>query len=44
LISQAGQTIRLPLSSVPILARATQGVKLMRFKSKEDKVGSSTLI
>ncbi len=44
LISQSGQTIRLPLSSVPILARATQGVKLMRFKGKEDKVGSSTLI
>ena len=44
LISQARQTIRLPLSSVPVLARATQGVKLMRFKGKEDKVGSSTLI
>jgi len=44
LISQSGQTIRLPLSSVPILARATQGVRLMRFKNKEDKVGSFTLI
>ncbi len=44
LISQAGQTIRLPLSSIPGLARATQGVRLMRFKGNEDKVGSFTLV
>ena len=44
LISQSGQTIRLPLTSIPSLARATQGVMLMRFKSKEDKVSSSTLV
>ena len=44
LISQSGQTIRLPLASIPSLARATQGVMLMRFKNKEDKVSSSTLV
>ena len=44
LISQAGQTIRLPISSIPGLARATQGVRLMRFKGNEDKVGSFTLV
>ena len=44
MISQSGQIIRLPLSSIPSLARATQGVRLMRFKDKENKVGSFTLI
>ena len=44
LISHLGQMIRLPLKSVPTMSRSTQGVKLMRFKKKEDKVSSSTLI
>ena len=44
LISHLGQIIRLPLKSVPTMSRSTQGVKLMRFKKKEDKVSSSTLI
>ncbi|OQX70916.1 hypothetical protein B6D52_03085 [Candidatus Parcubacteria bacterium 4484_255] len=44
LISQAGQIIRLAISSVPSLSRTTQGVRLMRFKEDGDKVGSFTLI
>ncbi len=44
IISNAGQVIRLPLSSVPITGRATLGVRLMRFKEKEDKVASVTLV
>ncbi len=44
LISRLGQIIRLPLKSVPTMSRSTQGVKLMRFKGKNDKVSSSTLI
>ena len=44
LISQQGQTIRLPLKSVPTMSRSTQGVRLMRFKENKDKVSSSTLI
>lgn len=44
LISRSGQIIRLPLKSVPVMSRSTQGVRLMRFKGKNDKVSSSTLI
>ncbi|MEW6610118.1 MAG: DNA gyrase subunit A [Patescibacteria group bacterium] len=44
MISQKGQVIRLPLKSVPSLGRATQGVKLMRFKDANDKVASVTLV
>jgi len=44
IISENGQVIRLPLKSVNILGRATQGVRLMRFKEKSDKVASVTFI
>jgi len=44
LISRLGQIIRLPLKSVPTMSRSTQGVRLMRFKKKNDRVSSSTLI
>ncbi|MDA2922622.1 DNA gyrase subunit A [Patescibacteria group bacterium AH-259-L07] len=44
LVSRLGQIIRLPLKSVPTMGRATQGVKLMRFKQKSDKVSSFNLI
>ena len=44
LISLKGQTIRLPFKSVPTLGRATQGVRVMRFKSEGDTVASVTLI
>lgn len=44
LISQQGQTIRLPLKNIPTMSRSTQGVKLIRLKENKDKVSSSTLI
>ena len=44
IISEKGQVIRLPLKSISTLGRATQGVRLMRFKEKSDKVASVTFI
>ncbi len=44
IISSKGQVIRLPLKSVSVLGRATQGVRLMRFKEDGDKVASVTLV
>ena len=44
IISEKGQVIRLPLRSVNVLGRATQGVRLMRFKETNDKVASVTFI
>jgi DNA gyrase subunit A len=44
IISEKGQVIRLPLKSVSRLGRATQGVRLMSFKEKGDKVASITLV
>ncbi|MAF13551.1 MAG: DNA gyrase subunit A [Parcubacteria group bacterium] len=44
IISAKGQVIRLPLKSVNILGRATQGVRLMKFKESGDKVASTTFI
>ena len=44
IISRLGQTIRLPLKSVPVMGRSTQGVHLMRFKKEDDQVSSLTLI
>jgi DNA gyrase subunit A len=49
IVSQLGQIIRLPLKSVKIAGRATQGVRLMRFsirsgKEFKDKVASVTLV
>ncbi|MGC9049043.1 MAG: DNA gyrase subunit A [Patescibacteria group bacterium] len=44
IVSQVGQVIRLPLKSIKISGRATQGIKLMRFKKIEDKVASVTLV
>ena len=43
IISGKGQVIRLPLKSISLLGRATQGVRLMRFKEKGDLVASVTL-
>ncbi|EKD79530.1 MAG: DNA gyrase, A subunit [uncultured bacterium] len=42
IISKQGQVIRLPLKSVPIISRDTQGVRLMRFKIEKDQVASVT--
>ncbi len=44
IISKKGQVIRLPLKTVSVLGRATQGVRLMRFKDASDKVSSVTFI
>lgn len=44
LISEKGQVIRITVKSVPITGRATQGVRLMRFKEGDDKVASVTMI
>lgn len=43
-ISHKGQVIRLPLKSVSLLGRATQGVRLMRFKEKDDQVASAVVV
>lgn len=44
MFSKKGQTIRMPLNSIPSRGRATQGVYLMRFKGKNDKVASMSRI
>ena len=44
IISANGQVIRLPLKSVNILGRATQGIRLMKFKETNDQVASVTFI
>jgi DNA gyrase subunit A len=44
LISAKGQLIRVPFASVSVSGRATQGVRLMRFKEEKDLVASVTLI
>lgn len=41
--STKGQTIKLPLSSIPLLRRDTQGVILMRMQSAKDKVATAAL-
>jgi len=44
IMSGKGQVIRLPYKTVSVSGRATQGVRLMRFKEAGDKVSSVTLI
>ncbi len=44
LISAKGQVIRTSVKSVSTLGRATQGVRVMRFKANADKVASITLL
>jgi DNA gyrase subunit A len=43
-ISTKGQVIRLPLKSISVLGRDTQGVRVMRFNDPKDKVASVTLV
>ncbi|MBT3231017.1 DNA gyrase subunit A [Candidatus Uhrbacteria bacterium] len=43
-ISEGGQVIRMSVNSISSLSRATQGVRIMRFKKVDDKVSSVTLI
>ena len=38
--SQNGQIIKLPIKNIPQMGRATQGVILMRFTNKSDKVAA----
>lgn len=44
IMSSQGQVIRLPFKSVAKLGRDTQGVRLMRFKEKDDKVSCVTWV
>ena len=44
LISVKGQVVRTPMKSVSTLGRATQGVRIMRFKQEGDTVASTTLL
>ncbi|MFA6307455.1 MAG: DNA gyrase subunit A [Patescibacteria group bacterium] len=44
IISKKGQVIRMPIKSVNVLGRATQGVRLMKFRDSGDKVSSVTLV
>lgn len=44
MMSSKGQVIRLPFKTVAISGRATQGVRLMRFKEVNDRVASVALI
>ncbi len=42
--SEKAQVIKLPVKNIPILGRNTQGVILMRFKNKKDKVAAMTVL
>ena len=42
--SKSGQIIKLPLKNVPQMGRATQGVILMRFAKKNDRVAAVTTL
>jgi len=44
LMSAKGQIIRMPFKTIPTTGRATQGVRLMRFKEEGDKVVSVALV
>ncbi len=43
-VSEGGQVIRTSLSSISEVGRATQGVRVMRFKEADDKVASVAII
>lgn len=43
-ISAKGQVIRLPMKSVSVLGRDTQGVRIMKFNDDKDFVSSVTLV
>ncbi|MDP2629983.1 MAG: DNA gyrase subunit A [Candidatus Uhrbacteria bacterium] len=44
IMTSTGQVIRIPLKAVSVLGRATQGVRVMRFKDPDDKVATVTLV
>jgi DNA gyrase subunit A len=41
--SAKGQIIRVPLKSIPLLGRATQGVRVMRL-NPDDKIAATTIL
>ncbi|MDO8598747.1 MAG: DNA gyrase C-terminal beta-propeller domain-containing protein, partial [bacterium] len=43
-VSRNGQVIRLPYAEVRVASRATQGVRVMRFKEESDEVASVTYV
>ncbi len=44
IISEKGQVIRLKIKQVNVIGRDTQGVRLMKFKDKEDKAAKLTFV
>ncbi len=42
--SEKGQVVKIPLASTPLLSRNAQGVILMRFSNKADKVAATTTV
>ena len=42
--SKLGQTVKIPLSSIPSRSRSAKGVILIRLSKKEDRVAAATLI
>lgn len=44
IISSMGQVIRLPINTISVLGRSTQGVRLMKFKENGDSVASTTFV
>ena len=44
IISTSAQVIRLSIGNVPVIGRATQGVRLMRFKKANNRVASVTKV
>ncbi len=44
IVSAGGQVIRTAVNTVSIIGRATQGVRVMRFKQEGDKVANATLV
>jgi len=44
IVSRHGQIIRIALKDIPILGRATRGVRIMKFKKSDDKIASVSVI
>jgi DNA gyrase subunit A len=42
--SEKGQVVKIPIASIPLLSRNAQGVILMRFSGKDDKVASAAYV
>lgn len=44
IMSDNGHVIRIPLNSIPVLSRSTQGVRIMSFKEENDKIASVAIV